>query len=50
MFTNDLTKQVKVGNILVGGGAPISVQSMLNVISTDIEGNVKQAAALKQAG
>ena len=50
MFTNDLTKQVKVGNIYIGGGAPISIQSMLNVISTDIDGNVKQAAALKQAG
>lgn len=50
MFTNDLTKQVKVGNVYIGGGAPISIQSMLNVISTDIDGNVKQAAALKQAG
>ncbi len=50
MFTNDLTKQVKVGNVIIGGGAPVSIQSMLNVISTDIEGNVRQTEALKQAG
>ena len=50
MFTNDLTKQVKVANVLVGGGAPISIQSMLNVPANDIEGNVKQAIALEKAG
>ena len=43
-------KQVKVGNVLVGGGAEISVQSMLNVPSTDIEGSVKQAVELEKAG
>ena len=43
-------KQVKVGNVLVGGGAQISVQSMLNVPSTDIEGSVKQAVELEKAG
>ena len=43
-------KQVKVGNVLVGGGAEVSVQSMLNVPSTDIEGSVKQAVELEKAG
>ena len=43
-------KQVKVGNVLVGGGAEISVQSMLNAPSTDIEGSVKQAVELEKAG
>ena len=42
-------KQVKVGNVLVGGGAQVSVQSMLNVPSTDIEGSVKQAVELAEA-
>ena len=42
--------QVKAGNILIGGGAPISVQSMLNVPSTDIEGSVAQAKRLEEAG
>ena len=42
--------QVTAGNITIGGGAPVSVQSMLNVPSTDIEGSVRQAVALEQAG
>ena len=42
--------QVKAGNVLIGGGAPISVQSMLNVPSTDIEGSVAQAKRLEEAG
>lgn len=42
--------QVKAGNIKIGGGAEISVQSMLNVPSTDIEGSVKQAVELEKAG
>ncbi len=50
MFTNDKTKKIQVGNVAIGGGAPISIQSMLNVISTDISGNVEQALRLEQAG
>lgn len=45
-----VTKQVKVGNILIGGGAPIAIQSMLNISAHDIENSVKQAKALEQAG
>lgn len=45
-----VTKQVKVGNILIGGGAPVAIQSMLNVPANDIENSVKQAKALEQAG
>lgn len=44
------TKQVKVGNVLVGGGAPISIQSMLNIPASDIENSVKQAVRLEEAG
>lgn len=43
-------KQVTVGNLKIGGGADVSVQSMLNVPSTDIEGSVKQAVELENAG
>ena len=43
------TRQVKAGGVLIGGGAPVSVQSMLNVPSTDIEGSVRQAKALEEA-
>lgn len=42
--------QVKAGNIKIGGGVDVSVQSMLNVPSTDIEGSVKQAIELEKAG
>ena len=50
MYTNDKTKAVFVGDVKVGGGAPISVQSMLSVPAHDIEGNVKQALDLEAAG
>ena len=42
--------QVQAGNLKIGGGAPVSVQSMLNVPSTDIEVSVRQAIALEEAG
>src|SRR6195952_2023725 len=44
------TTQVMVGNVKVGGGAPIVVQSMTNTDTADIEGTVKQVAALARAG
>ena len=44
------TRQVKVGKLLIGSGAPVSVQSMLNVEAHDIAGNVRQAKALEEAG
>ena len=45
-----VTKQVKVGKVPMGGDAPISVQSMLNVPAHDVEGNVRQARELAAAG
>lgn len=42
--------QVIAGNVKIGGGAEVSVQSMLNIPSTDIEGSVKQAVELEKAG
>ena len=42
--------QVKAGNIKIGGGAEVSIQSMLNIPSTDIEGSVNQAKNLEAAG
>src|ERR1700752_3946411 len=44
------TTQVMVGNIAVGGGAPIVVQSMTNTDTADVEGTVAQVAALARAG
>lgn len=43
-------KTVMVGSVAVGGGAPVSVQSMLNVPAHDITGSVAQAKRLQSAG
>lgn len=45
-----LTKQVRVGNLLIGGGAPISVQSMTNTPTTDVAATVSQIHELEKAG
>src|SRR5216117_970415 len=44
------TTQVMVGNVAVGGGAPIVVQSMTNTDTADVEGTIAQVAALSRAG
>src|SRR5215217_2332498 len=44
------TVPVRVGSVLVGGGAPIVVQSMTNTDTADIDGTVAQIAALARAG
>ncbi len=44
------TKTVKAGSVCIGGDSPVSVQSMLSVPAHDIEGNIRQAKALEQAG
>lgn len=41
---------VKIGNVMVGGGAPVVVQSMTNTDTADIEGTVKQVIELARAG
>jgi (E)-4-hydroxy-3-methylbut-2-enyl-diphosphate synthase len=44
------TIPVRVGHVKVGGGAPIVVQSMTNTDTADVDGTVKQVAALNSAG
>ncbi|MBV9244917.1 MAG: flavodoxin-dependent (E)-4-hydroxy-3-methylbut-2-enyl-diphosphate synthase [Methylobacteriaceae bacterium] len=44
------TTQVMVGNVAVGGGAPIVVQSMTNTDTADVEATAQQVAALARAG
>jgi (E)-4-hydroxy-3-methylbut-2-enyl-diphosphate synthase len=41
---------VKVGQVTVGGGAPVVVQSMTNTDTADVEGTARQVAALARAG
>lgn len=45
-----MTKAVKVKDLYIGGEHPITVQSMLSVPANDIEGSVKQAQSLEEAG
>ena len=44
------TRKIKVGNIYVGGDAPISVQSMTNTLTTDEVATTNQILALENAG
>lgn len=44
------TKAVSVAGVAIGGAAPVVVQSMTNTDTADIEGTIKQVAALAQAG
>ena len=45
-----LTKKIMVGGVPVGGGAPVSIQSMLNTRTTDVDGCLAQIRALAAAG
>ena len=45
-----IKKEIKIGNITIGGNNPIAVQSMLNTDSENKEACVRQALALEQAG
>src|ERR1700722_5089935 len=44
------TRQIMVGNVPVGGGAPVSVQSMTTTKTADVEGTLQQIYALAGAG
>ena len=44
------TKQIRVGSVAVGGGAPVSVQSMCNTKTWDVEATVRQILTLEKAG
>lgn len=45
-----MTRQIHIGPVAIGGGAPISVQSMTNTKTTDTESTVAQIRALQAAG
>ncbi|MCL4722197.1 MAG: flavodoxin-dependent (E)-4-hydroxy-3-methylbut-2-enyl-diphosphate synthase, partial [Gammaproteobacteria bacterium] len=44
------TRQIRVGKVLVGGDAPVSVQSMTTTTTTDINGTLQQIAELTATG
>ena len=45
-----MTRQICVGGIPIGGGAPVVIQSMVNTITTDVEGSLAQLKQLADAG
>ena len=45
-----MTRKIFVGGVAMGGGAPVSIQSMLNTKTTDVAGCLRQLHALKAAG
>ncbi len=44
------SRQIKVGNVLVGGDAPISVQSMTNTLTSDAQATLAQIRGMEEAG
>ena len=44
------TKKIKVGKVEVGGGSPITVQSMTNTLTTNVSKTIKQINELTEAG
>ncbi len=45
-----MTRQILVGEVPIGGGAPIAIQSMLNTKTTDVDGSLAQIRKLASAG
>ncbi len=45
-----MTRQIRVGEVLIGGGAPVVIQSMLNTKTTDIASSLEQIEKLRDAG
>ena len=50
MIERRKTRKVFVGDVAIGGDAPITVQSMLNTKTVDVEGSLKQIEELKKVG
>jgi (E)-4-hydroxy-3-methylbut-2-enyl-diphosphate synthase len=44
------TKEIKVGNVIVGGNSLITVQSMTNTLTTDVKSTIDQINSLDEAG
>ncbi len=45
-----MSKSVNIGGVVIGGGAPIAIQSMTNTKTTDVDATVAQILALEKAG
>ena len=45
-----MTRQINVGGVVIGGGAPVVIQSMLNTKTTDVDASLAQIRQLQAAG
>ena len=45
-----MTKQIHVGTVPVGGGAPVAIQSMCNTNTADVTATVEQIHRLEEVG
>jgi len=50
MFERRMTRQIQLGNVAIGGGAPVSIQSMTNTDTRDVDRTVAQIRRLEEAG
>lgn len=50
MINRRVSKQIQIGNVKIGGDAPISVQSMCNTDTRDVDATVRQIKELEDAG
>ena len=46
----DHTKKIQIGNVTIGGGSPVAIQSMTNTKTEDVEATVRQILDLEKAG
>lgn len=49
-MTRNETKKVRIGNVWIGGGSPVAIQSMTNTKTEDVESTVAQILKLEAAG
>ena len=45
-----MTKEINIGGVKIGGGNPISIQSMTNTLTKDVDATIKQIHELEEAG
>ena len=50
MIERRLSRQIQIGDVKIGGGAPVTVQSMCNTDTRDVEATVRQIKELEDAG
>ena len=50
MAHRETTRKVKIGNVVIGGGSPIAIQSMTNTETSDVEATVAQILRLEESG